>query len=100
MMQLARAALRWVGPKIRPPIIVVPDHEMRERERASLNMLPNLSDWGLDSPLSDRMHEVREPVGIHRKSWEYALCIEGLRRLGAVKPDAKAIAVGAGHERP
>ena len=40
-----------------------------------------------------------QPI-IHRKAWEYGLCIEGLEHFGVVKPDAVALAVGAGYERP
>jgi SAM-dependent methyltransferase len=46
------------------------------------------------------MRDLNEGVYIHRKAWEYALAIYGLEQLGAVKDDARAIAVGAGSERP
>lgn len=89
-----------IPPRITQPIVVVPDREMRERERVSLNMLPNMTDWAVESGLSERMKKLNEPVCIHRKSWEYAICVEGLHRLGAVRPNAKALAVAAGRERP
>jgi SAM-dependent methyltransferase len=89
-----------VPARVTAPIIVVPDHEMRERERTSLNMLPDLSDWGPTSPLSERMRQLNAPVCVHRKFWEYAICVDGLFRLGAVVPEAKALAVGAGREHP
>jgi len=34
----------------------------------------------------------------HRKEWEWTQTLYGLERLGAIKPDAKALGVGAGHE--
>lgn len=36
----------------------------------------------------------------HRKGWEWAKGIQGLKHLGALKPEATAIGVGAGHEAP
>lgn len=73
--------------------------EMRSR-LPTLNRLPDLSDWKSGTPLTNILFELRTPVMIHRKSWEYALCIEGLIKLGVVKPESKAIAVGAGYETP
>jgi len=35
----------------------------------------------------------------HRKAWEWAQCIYGLERLGALGPGKLALGVGAGHER-
>src|SRR4051812_7141807 len=85
---------------IHPDITVVPDDEFRELERPSLNRLCNAMDWVPWGELSNTMVEMRDAVCIHRKSWEYAVCVHGLRSLGVVTPDAKAIAVGAGYERP
>jgi ubiquinone/menaquinone biosynthesis C-methylase UbiE len=45
------------------------------------------------------MQSLDEAVYIHRKAWEYAYCIFGLTHLGVVKPNSKAIAIGAGHEK-
>ncbi len=81
-------------------ILVLPDDEMRERTRESINRVPDISDWEAGGTLSDRMREMNSPVAIHRKSWEYAICVEGLHKLHAIKPDARAIAVGAGSELP
>src|SRR3954453_16252272 len=36
----------------------------------------------------------------HRKAWEFAEGIRGLKHLGTLKPEAVAIGVGAGHEGP
>jgi SAM-dependent methyltransferase len=46
------------------------------------------------------MHDLNETVSIHRKSWEYAMCVHGLDALGVVHPEAVGLAVGAGSERP
>lgn len=35
---------------------------------------------------------------IHRKGWEWTHCIYGLKKLGAIKDDARALGVGAGRE--
>lgn len=71
------------------------------RSRApTLNRLPDISDWRSGSPLVDLLFDLRSPVMVHRKSWEYALCIQGLTELGAVQPEARAIAIGAGYETP
>lgn len=81
-------------------INVLPDGEMRERDRTSLNRLPDYADWEPGIPLTDYMRELGQPVCIHRKSWEYGMCIHGLNQLGVVTHDAKALAVGAGSEPP
>jgi SAM-dependent methyltransferase len=83
-----------------PKIIVLPDSDMRERSRPSLNRLPDLGDWEPGTPLTDYMRDMRSPVGIHRKSWEYGICVEGLTTLGSVQPGNKGLAVGAGSESP
>lgn len=85
---------------IRPIFTVLPDDEARERERVSLNRLPDLLDWEAGGQLSDLMRELRQPVTIHRKSWEYAICVSGLAQLGATGPDTASLAVGAGSETP
>ena len=79
---------------------VVPDNEMRERTRLSLNRLPDSSDWTPGETLTDIMRDLCQPVGIHRKSWEYAVCVQGLESLGVVNEDAAGLAVGAGSEAP
>jgi glycosyltransferase involved in cell wall biosynthesis/SAM-dependent methyltransferase len=85
---------------LRDEIRVLPDCEMRERDRPSLNRIPDISDWEAGGKLSDVMRELNQPICIHRKSWEYAMCIQGLRQLGGIRDDAVALAVGAGSEPP
>ncbi len=81
-------------------IQVLPDREMRNVKRTSLNRICDISDWRVGDHLSEIMKALNEGVYIHRKSWEYALCIYGLEKLEMVKPFSKALAVGAGYERP
>lgn len=85
---------------IRAEFEVVADDVMRERTRTSLNRLPDPSDWLPGDRLTDLMREMNQPVCIHRKSWEYALCIKGLEDLGIINPKAVGLAVGAGSEAP
>lgn len=40
----------------------------------------------------------REPPYIYRKGWEWVQTAYGLHRLGMIKPEHRAIGVGAGHE--
>lgn len=85
-----------------PPIHVpvLPGLAMRENAAQSLNRLPDISDWRIDSRFSNILGELNCGRYIHRKDWEYGLCIEGLEKLGVVHPEARALAVGAGYERP
>ncbi len=36
----------------------------------------------------------------HRKGWEYGQLLRGARELGVLRPDAMALGVAAGHEKP
>lgn len=86
---------------LRPPgIRILPDSEMRQAERPSLNRLCDISDWRVGGALSAIMKDLNEGVYVHRKSWEYALCIYGLEKLGAATPESRALSIGAGSERP
>lgn len=42
---------------------------------------------------------VRPNAPFHRKGWEFAQAIYGLRKLKSLPPDAVALGVGSGHER-
>jgi glycosyltransferase involved in cell wall biosynthesis/SAM-dependent methyltransferase len=94
----ARAAI--AAPATRKRIVVTPDDILREQKRDSLNRICTLSDWSAWGELSNVMNELNDSVCIHRKSWEYALCIMGLQRLGVVSEEATGLAVGAGSEGP
>jgi hypothetical protein len=85
---------------IRSEFLVLPDDEMRERARTSLNRLPDISDWEPRNPLTEIMRNLNQPVCIHRKAWEYALCIKGLTDLGLIDSNAVGLSIGAGSESP
>jgi len=57
-----------------------------------LNKVCELEDWSRIEELAD--------VPRHRKYWERVQLMRGLRCLGALRPDAFVLAVGAGHEPP
>jgi SAM-dependent methyltransferase len=40
----------------------------------------------------------KEPPNVHRKGWEWVQTVYGLDRLGMIKPDYRAIGIGAGRE--
>jgi len=69
---------------------------------SGLCKLCDLVDWEnaefLD--LLDKLHLSFGREQKHRKHWEFAQAILGLRRLGCVTPTALAIGVGAGNEHP
>ena len=83
-----------------PIINVQSDDIMRGMRRRSLNRLPDLTDWEAGGHLSEVMRALGESVSIHRKSWEYAMCLHGLETLGVVHPEAEGLAIGAGSEKP
>ena len=85
---------------IRDIISVIPDDQMREIHRTSLNRLPDMSDWYPSSKIDMALRSLLQPITIHRKAWEYALCMHGLEDLKVVHKDAAAIATGAGTEPP
>jgi SAM-dependent methyltransferase len=82
-----------------PQVRVVRDSEMRQTARTSLNRLCDISDWRSGRFL-EILRELNETPFVHRKAWEYAMCIWGLEKLGVVRENAAALAVGAGYERP
>lgn len=81
-------------------ITIVPDSAIRSNLKTSLNRICDVSEWQADGALSNVMRQLGEGVYIHRKAWEYAICVHGLTELGVVRDNARAIAVGAGSERP
>lgn len=84
--------------RLRPQIL--PDDEMRRVKRYSLNRLPDTRDWRVTDPLCKYLKALNEGPYIHRKAWEYGMCVMGLYQLGAVNPFAHGLAVAAGYERP
>lgn len=81
-------------------IQICPDNELRRARRTSLNRLPDTSDWRPGGELVRYMQAMNEGPYIHRKAWEYAICVKGLFDLGAVNPFARGLGVAAGYERP
>lgn len=85
---------------IRDVVSVIADDQMREIERTSLNRLPDISDWYPSGKIDMALRSLLQPVTIHRKAWEYALCMHGLDDLKVVNESSTAIATGAGTEPP
>lgn len=77
----------------------MPDTVLRQDPREGLNLLCDISDWR-DSRMLHYLSEIREPVRIHRKAWEFGKLLAGFERLGVMRPDAVGLSVGAGTERP
>lgn len=101
--QWGGTALPLFGPRLRLArtnrrVHVEPDPAMRARERRSLNRLCDISDWRTGEFL-DVLVELREVPFVNRKQWEYAICVWGLEKLGCIRADSAALAVGAGRER-
>jgi SAM-dependent methyltransferase len=75
----------------------------------ALNKLCEIEDWalpGMAETMCRLMPDLKEtlplyPFGYeHRKVWEYAHVLLGLDKIGALRPDAFVLSVGAGHEEP
>jgi SAM-dependent methyltransferase len=74
-----------------------------------LNRVCNIGDWQ-DEVIVGTIrrllpHFVRAFPGFpagqeHRKHWEYAHVVNGLERLGAVRPESWLLSVAGGHEEP
>lgn len=79
---------------------IVSDSIMRQSARASWNRLPSTFDWRIWGPFCATIAHLRDGHGMHRKSWEFATCIQGLDALLPPRPEFKAFATGAGCERP
>ena len=85
---------------IRDIFSVVPDDILRETVRTSMNRMPVISDWTPGEPFTNVLRELGQPICIHRKAWEYAICITGMTSLGLVTAEGSAVATGAGTEPP
>jgi SAM-dependent methyltransferase len=68
----------------------------------SLCKVCDLPDWDNEEFLSilDEIHLSFGRKSKHRKHWEFAQAIRGLKNLGCLTPDALALGVGAGCEHP
>ena len=79
-------------------IIPVPDR--RFADGIGLNRICRLDAWD-DPAWRMASRATAMPQGddrCHRKAWEWAHCVYGLERLGALGDDRTALGVGAGHE--
>jgi SAM-dependent methyltransferase len=74
-----------------------------------LNRLCNIEDWQDPAIVSGirrllphfvRAYPEFPKAQEHRKHWEYAHVVNGLERLGAVRPDSWLLSVAGGHEEP
>jgi SAM-dependent methyltransferase len=81
-----------------PQVVATRDDVLRSDRRTCLNQLCDISDWRA-GPLTDLMAEFGGAPLVHRKAWEEASCLLGLRNLGALTADARGLSVGAGVER-
>ncbi len=81
-------------------VAVVEDPAASFREPPALNKLCDGRDW-LDAEWRrayDDLGYVLDPGKLHRKEWELAQAVYGLRRLRRLHPDATALGLGSGHE--
>lgn len=81
-------------------VLTAPALALRGRAEKTLNRVPDLSDWRVGSRFTEIWIELGCRPYIHRKAWEWCICIEGLERLNVIHPGAHAISVGAGYESP
>ena len=79
---------------------IVPDDILRKSDRISFNRFPSTFDWKNWSPFCDIIGNLRDSHGIHRKSWEFAVCISGFDALLPPRREYKGFSTGAGFERP
>jgi SAM-dependent methyltransferase len=71
------------------------------RQYVKLCDLPDFDDPRLRSQLREIVAAGYEPTEeLHRKFWEYAMLGLYLQEVGALREDAEALAVAAGHEEP
>ena len=65
----------------------------------ALSKVCDAADW-FDPELRAVIEgDLRELARFHRKQWEFAMILLALRRLGALRPDAVGLSMGAGKER-
>lgn len=65
-----------------------------------LNKICDARDWAHPAwrkGLEDLGYR-HDPARLHRKEWEFAQAVYGLRALGCLSPEAVALGLGAGHE--
>jgi SAM-dependent methyltransferase len=100
--RLLRKALAWTWNRL--PLdfdsMLAVATESRTPGPVPLNKICDIADW--DDPLWQRslddLGAMVEPERRHRKEWEFAQGLYGLRQLRALHPDARALGLGCGHE--
>jgi SAM-dependent methyltransferase len=80
----------------------IEDMESRRPARGDLplNKICDRRDWehpDWRKALED-LGYVFDPARLHRKEWEFAQAVYGLRKLGCLSPDAAALGLGSGTE--
>jgi SAM-dependent methyltransferase len=70
------------------------------RQYVKLCEREDFDDPEFESTLAEIVPGLTPEREIHRKHWEYAQLIMYLREVGALREDAAALAVAAGHEEP
>lgn len=89
---MARPSIRWSFADGRSQVLAAEDFGgMLHSRIVKLNKVCELEDWKFP---------YLAPHCQHRKNWEYEHFMEGIRTLGALRPDAWALGVAAGHESP
>lgn len=85
-----------------PQLSVKDDLLMELNDRVSLNRICDISDWRYTSneDIKVIMNDLKMIPALHRKEWEYLMCIYGLQKFKVVNENSIAISVGAGHEAP
>ena len=75
-------------------------HPELTRQYVKLCDLPDFDDPRLRAMLRDIAPGHDEHAELHRKFWEYAMLGMYLEDVGALRDDARVLAVAAGHEEP
>jgi SAM-dependent methyltransferase len=83
-----------------PPQVTVTSAPVLSRQFVKLCDLADFEDPAVVEVLSDIQPGLDETTRLHRKYWEYGMLGLYLREAGALRAEATALAVGAGHEAP
>lgn len=68
--------------RVHSSIRQVPDPELREAPRNGLNRVCDISDWR-EGRMLHYLAQIREPVRIHRKAWEFGKLLADFEKLGS-----------------
>lgn len=64
-----------------------------------LSKVCDAADWFDEEIQNVILNELREPVRLHRKQWEFAMIFLALQKLGLLSDDKTGLSVGGGNER-